>query len=113
MHSIRLLAHSDRHSRYDRSLLALHQVHIVDCHWLYHTPYSHRFGNQSLSTPLSVGVSDSVSYGVGIGILSRRRILQVTDQRVKTMSEIVQSMRIIKMYCWEAVFERKIRSIRK
>jgi hypothetical protein len=37
----------------------------------------------------------------------------VTDQRVKVMSEIVKSMRIVKMYCWEAAFEKKIRQIRK
>lgn len=43
----------------------------------------------------------------------RTKILEVTDQRVKIMSEIIKSMRIIKMYCWESAFEKKIRRIRK
>ena len=29
------------------------------------------------------------------------------------MSEIIKSMRIVKMYCWEAAFSKKVRSIRK
>ncbi len=43
----------------------------------------------------------------------RARILKVTDERVKTMSEIIKSMRIVKMYCWESAFNNKIRSVRK
>lgn len=41
------------------------------------------------------------------------RILQKTDERVKIMSEIIKSMRIVKMYCWENSFIGKICSIRK
>lgn len=40
-------------------------------------------------------------------------ILKVTDERVKIMSEIIKSMRIVKMYCWETAFVRKIRYVRK
>lgn len=43
----------------------------------------------------------------------RSKILTVTDQRVKIMSEVIKSMRIVKMYCWESAFERMIRHIRK
>ncbi|CAF0978516.1 unnamed protein product [Rotaria sordida] len=43
----------------------------------------------------------------------RTRILHVTDERVKIMSEIIKSMRIVKMYCWETAFYNKICSIRK
>ncbi|CAF3410899.1 unnamed protein product [Rotaria socialis] len=43
----------------------------------------------------------------------RTRILQVTDERVKIMSEIIKSMRIVKMYCWETAFIHKICSVRK
>ncbi|CAF1451360.1 unnamed protein product [Adineta steineri] len=46
-------------------------------------------------------------------VLLRTRILQVTDERIKIMSEIIKSMRIVKMYCWESAFDNKIRSIRK
>jgi hypothetical protein len=41
------------------------------------------------------------------------KVLEVTDQRVKLMSEIIKSMRIVKMYCWESAFERQIRLLRK
>ncbi|UJR31956.1 hypothetical protein I4U23_019429 [Adineta vaga] len=43
----------------------------------------------------------------------RTRILHVTDERVKIMSEIIKSMRIVKMYCWESAFIDTIQSIRK
>ncbi|CAF3694293.1 unnamed protein product [Adineta steineri] len=43
----------------------------------------------------------------------RTKILLVTDERVKIMSEIIKSMRIIKMYCWESAFSKKVRLIRK
>ena len=41
------------------------------------------------------------------------KFLKITDERVKIMSEIIRSMRIVKMYCWESAFDRKIRNIRK
>jgi hypothetical protein len=41
------------------------------------------------------------------------KVLEVTDKRVKLMSEIIKSMRIVKMYCWESAFERQIRLLRK
>ncbi|CAF3773412.1 unnamed protein product [Rotaria sp. Silwood1] len=39
-------------------------------------------------------------------------VLKITDERIKIMSEIIKSMRIVKMYCWESAFERKICHIR-
>ncbi|CAF4338602.1 unnamed protein product, partial [Adineta steineri] len=41
------------------------------------------------------------------------KILQITDERLKIMSEIIKSMRIVKMYCWETAFIHKICLIRK
>ena len=43
----------------------------------------------------------------------RMKVLETTDRRVQLMSEIVKSMRIVKMYCWESAFARKIYSIRR
>ncbi|CAF1162569.1 unnamed protein product [Adineta ricciae] len=43
----------------------------------------------------------------------RTKILQITDERVKIMSEIIRSMRIVKMYCWESAFSKIVSSIRK
>jgi len=46
-------------------------------------------------------------------MISRADILKVTDERVKIMSEIIKSMRIVKMYCWESAFEKKVRHVSK
>ena len=46
-------------------------------------------------------------------ILFRTRILKITDERVKMMSEIIRSMRLVKMYCWELAFSKKVSQIRK
>ena len=46
-------------------------------------------------------------------MVSRKRVLTKTDERVELMSEIIKSMRAVKMYCWEAAFERRIGQIRK
>ncbi|CAF0910972.1 unnamed protein product [Rotaria sordida] len=43
----------------------------------------------------------------------RTKILRVTDERIKIMSEIIQSMRIVKMYCWETAFNKRICHLRK
>lgn len=48
-----------------------------------------------------------------VRVFSSTQILKVTDERVKAMSEIIKSMRIVKMYCWEAGFEAQIRRTRK
>ncbi|CAF1354990.1 unnamed protein product [Rotaria sordida] len=45
-------------------------------------------------------------------MISSAEVLKITDERVKIMSEIIKSMRIVKMYCWESAFERKICHIR-
>ncbi|UJR34945.1 hypothetical protein I4U23_027723 [Adineta vaga] len=43
----------------------------------------------------------------------RTRILRATDERVKIINEIIKSIRIIKMYCWESTFINKVQLIRK
>ncbi|CAF4061065.1 unnamed protein product [Rotaria sp. Silwood2] len=43
----------------------------------------------------------------------RTKILRITDERIKIMSEIIKSMRIVKMYCWETAFSKRICLIRK
>jgi ABC-type multidrug transport system fused ATPase/permease subunit len=42
----------------------------------------------------------------------REQVLKYTDQRVKTVNEILQGMRIIKFFTWESSFMKKIHSIR-
>jgi hypothetical protein len=40
-------------------------------------------------------------------------MLRITDERIKIIAELIKSMRIVKMYCWETAFENKIRCVRK
>ncbi len=46
-------------------------------------------------------------------MICSEKIVQVTDERIKIMSEIIKSMRIVKIYCWESAFIKKICLIRK
>ncbi|CAF0805769.1 unnamed protein product [Adineta ricciae] len=43
----------------------------------------------------------------------RIKVLKVADERIKIMSEVIRSMRLIKMYCWEVALNRNISRIRK
>lgn len=38
----------------------------------------------------------------------RWRTIQITDNRVRTMNEILNSIKLIKMYAWEGSFDEKI-----
>ena len=38
---------------------------------------------------------------------------RLTDKRVHLMSEIISSMRVIKMYCWERPFALRARKFRR
>uniref|UniRef100_A0AAQ5Y7H1 ATP-binding cassette, sub-family C (CFTR/MRP), member 12 n=1 Tax=Amphiprion ocellaris TaxID=80972 RepID=A0AAQ5Y7H1_AMPOC len=42
----------------------------------------------------------------------RWKAMQVTDSRVRTMNEILSSIKLIKMYAWEDSFEKKVKHIR-
>ncbi|XP_015230667.1 PREDICTED: multidrug resistance-associated protein 9 [Cyprinodon variegatus] len=43
----------------------------------------------------------------------RWKAMQITDSRVRTMNEILNSIKLIKMYAWEESFENKIAGLRK
>ncbi|XP_067351135.1 ATP-binding cassette sub-family C member 12 [Channa argus] len=43
----------------------------------------------------------------------RWKAMLMTDSRVRTMNEILNSIRLIKMYAWEDSFEKKIAGLRK
>lgn len=48
---------------------------------------------------------------IAIGkFIAKARVLAIkaTDGRVRTMTEILNSMKLIKMYAWEESFEKKI-----
>ena len=42
----------------------------------------------------------------------RRKVVVFTDKRVSLMNEIINSIRLIKMYAWESSFSQKIQKIR-
>ena len=46
-------------------------------------------------------------------ILMKLRFLTapLTDERVKVISEIIASMKIIKMYCWELMFKDFVKKV--
>jgi len=46
-----------------------------------------------------------------IGII-RRKMIHFTDERVKLINEMLQSIRIIKLYAWESAIEKRIAGIR-
>ena len=51
-----------------------------------------------------------------LSMLSRicsTKILQVTDERAKIMSEIIGAMRTVKIYCWESAFIKKLCLVRR
>ena len=53
---------------------------------------------------------------VKIGTLSsllRLKVVAITDKRVAMMSEIINAMRLIKMYAWEQPFKQRIDKLRK
>uniref|UniRef100_A0A3B5AC39 ATP-binding cassette sub-family C member 5 n=1 Tax=Stegastes partitus TaxID=144197 RepID=A0A3B5AC39_9TELE len=43
----------------------------------------------------------------------RWKAMRLTDSRVRTMNEILNSIKLIKMYAWEDSFEKKIAGLRK
>ncbi|XP_019731916.1 multidrug resistance-associated protein 9 [Hippocampus comes] len=43
----------------------------------------------------------------------RHKSILMTDSRVRTMNEILSSIKLIKMYAWEESFEKKIAELRK
>mmetsp|Transcript_7359 Transcript_7359/g.18901 ORF Transcript_7359/g.18901 Transcript_7359/m.18901 type:complete len:1399 (+) Transcript_7359:154-4350(+) len=43
----------------------------------------------------------------------RRQLLVETDSRVRTLSEVVVAIKLIKMYAWEAAFSRKVMTTRR
>lgn len=44
---------------------------------------------------------------------TRRRLVKLTDERVKVMNEVLQGMRIIKFYAWEEAISNRIELLRK
>lgn len=41
------------------------------------------------------------------------KVIKITDERVTIMGEIIGTMKLIKLYCWEKAFSKKVDQIRK
>jgi hypothetical protein len=55
-----------------------------------------------------------LSQGVVVAITSRLRlrVVAVTDRRVTQMNEILNAIKLIKMYAWEKPFQQRVKVIR-
>lgn len=52
----------------------------------------------------------------GVGALTsifRSKVVVITDARTTQMNEIINSIKLIKMYAWEEPFIQRVRSLRK
>jgi ATP-binding cassette subfamily C (CFTR/MRP) protein 5 len=50
--------------------------------------------------------------GERVGSL-RRRTVKITDERAKTMAEVLNGIKLLKLYAWEAAFADKVANIRR
>nr|CAB3219633.1 multidrug resistance-associated protein 4 [Phallusia mammillata] len=82
---------------------------VVVCYLLWQD-----LGASSLAGPVimvSIMVTQSC-LGRGFGRI-RAKMAVLTDQRIRTMNEVISAMRVIKMYTWEKPFENLIKEIRR
>ncbi|KAJ4947567.1 hypothetical protein JOQ06_009602 [Pogonophryne albipinna] len=63
-------------------------------------------GTYLIFIPIQVGLARLIN-------IFRWKSIQITDCRVRTMNEILNSIKLIKMYAWEDSFEKKIAEFRK
>ena len=104
---------SIRYFCYGYIILVFCKICCIHSYWLYCSTYFTCIFYWSSIGSFAVKYFCEIT-GVFITLLNfRTKILEVTDQRVKIMSEIIKSMRIVKMYCWESAFNKKIRLVRK
>ena len=61
----------------------------------------------------SVAIINIILCIISQSSLCRFKAAKVTDTRVKLMSEVINGIRVIKMYGWEYAFSRLITKIRK
>uniref|UniRef100_A0A8B9JBF0 ATP-binding cassette sub-family C member 5 n=1 Tax=Astyanax mexicanus TaxID=7994 RepID=A0A8B9JBF0_ASTMX len=66
-----------------------------------------------LGSTALIGVGTYLFFVARLINVLRRRAVSVTDNRVRTMNEVLTCIKLIKMYAWEESFEKKITDIRK
>ena len=42
----------------------------------------------------------------------RKKMVKITDQRVRTVTEVLSGIRLIKYYAWEAFYEHQVGILR-
>jgi ABC-type multidrug transport system fused ATPase/permease subunit len=61
---------------------------------------------------LLVFIPIQIKIGHLVGAL-RRRTVKITDERSKTMAEVLNGIKLLKLYAWEAAFADKVANIRR
>ena len=94
--------------------MVLYEVYHICCCWIYTVASAYSTVIESILSSFAVSLFQIISMICTNHFYDfSAAILKVTDRRVKIMSEIIKSMRIIKMYSWESAFEKEVRQIRK
>ena len=91
--------------------LVFRSVHRFYRYWLYN--FSSMYSTDYRSYLCLFTVSDEKALNLCLSRSFSTKVVEITDERVKLMSEIIKSMRIVKMYCWESAFVQKICHLRK
>lgn len=102
---------SDHHVFGYLCFLVFRSIHRFCCYWLYNV--SSLYSTDYRSYLCLFTVSDDKGLNRCSSRYFRTKVVEITDERVKLMSEIIKSMRIVKMYCWESAFIQKICHLRK
>ncbi|CAG9768636.1 unnamed protein product [Ceutorhynchus assimilis] len=98
-------------ARFDAAMLYLHYIWIMPIAALVGTYVMYSYIGMAAFITMAVMALQAI---FGQGYLSklqgkyRGQIAQLTDQRVKLMSEITSGIQVIKMYAWEKPFETMV-----
>lgn len=108
------LASNDVH-RFDQSLLFYHYLWIGPIHLVIVTAFVYvEIGPTAFLAAFLVIIQLPLQHYLGrIFIKLRLNAAKLTDKRVLTMNEVINGIRVIKMYGWEYAFHQVVSSIRR
>ncbi|CAH1995818.1 unnamed protein product [Acanthoscelides obtectus] len=102
-------------NRFDMAPIFLHYLWIAPLQAICIVYFlSKEVGKSAFLGMLAIAIVVPVQVCFGIRLASlRKKAGARTDNRVRQMNEIIQSMQVIKMYAWENAFSDLIRDLRK
>lgn len=100
------LLHSDASTDYIRTLF-LHSEVGIQSPYLSNTDYSCRYLRQ-VSVVYCIGTNAAISV-----CCLRAETAVLTDDRIRTMNEVISGIRVIKMYGWEKPFAALVDEVRR